>query len=90
VSYGDKLRERRRAESAPQAQDEYVAGTVKFIHDKGYGFIACEGHQQDVYFHLDRLDPDIRRSIRKEDEVLVAVSEGRKGPVAAAVKYPEE
>ena len=56
-----------------------MKGTVKaYDEKKGYGFIAREGNQGDIFFHVsDLLDRD--HNPQQNDQVEFEVAEGRKG-----------
>ena len=57
----------------------------KLIADKGFGFIAVEGQEKDLFFHSNSL-VDVQFSDLKEgDAVTFEVGETEKGPNAVNV-----
>jgi len=59
------------------------AGVVKFFNsEKGYGFIADQGAQEDFFFHIDNMVDEVSEN----DSVTFEVGSGPKGPVAINVK----
>lgn len=62
-------------------------GTVKWFNDaKGYGFIAPESGQKDVFVHHSAIMSDGFRSLSEGDRVEFSIEQGPKGPAAAQVK----
>lgn len=62
-------------------------GTVKWFNDaKGYGFIAPESGQKDVFVHHTAIVADGFRSLAEGDRVEFSIEQGPKGPAAAQVK----
>lgn len=62
-------------------------GTVKWFNDaKGYGFIAPESGQKDVFVHHSAIMADGFRSLSEGDRVEFSIEQGPKGPAAAQVK----
>lgn len=62
-------------------------GTVKWFNDaKGYGFIAPESGQKDVFVHHSAIQADGFRSLAEGDRVEFSIEQGPKGPAAADVK----
>lgn len=64
---------------------DFEAGTVKFVHRDGYGFVAREG-KPDAYFHIERFPVDLRSSVKAGTAVMVAVGSGKRGPVVLAIR----
>ena len=63
-----------------------ATGTIKKLTDKGFGFIAIEGEEKDLFFHANELHEDIEFNDLKEgDELNFEVDEGGKGPHAVEV-----
>ncbi|MBA7652794.1 hypothetical protein ES703_60633 [subsurface metagenome] len=60
------------------SEEKVYRGTVKsYDEKKGYGFIAREGKQGDIFFHVsDLLDRD--HNPQQNDQVEFEVAEGRK------------
>jgi len=62
-----------------------VSGKVKWFSDeKGYGFI--ETPEGDVFVHFSVIEGDGFRSLRKDQEVELEVTQGPKGRQAARVR----
>ncbi|MDY6817981.1 MAG: cold-shock protein [Halobacteriales archaeon] len=60
-----------------------ATGTVDFFHDeKGYGFIATEDSDDDVFFHMEDVGgPDLEEG----QEVEFDIEQADKGPRAVNV-----
>jgi CspA family cold shock protein len=66
-------------------------GTVKTVTDKGYGFIAVEGSEKDIFFHENSLTGDLaERKLREGDKVSFEVESTPKGPNAVNIELVEE
>jgi CspA family cold shock protein len=64
-----------------------VTGTVKWFNvDKGFGFIARDGGEKDVFVHISALAPSGLTALNEGERVTFDVAEGRKGPEAARVR----
>lgn len=66
---------------------ERIFGTVKWFNGaKGYGFIAPDGSEQDVFVHFSAIENmDGYRTLEEGDRVEFAVEETEKGPQATGV-----
>ncbi|WP_327143011.1 cold-shock protein [Nocardia sp. NBC_01327] len=63
-----------------------VQGTVKWFNaEKGYGFIAREDGP-DVFVHYSEIEGNGYRQLEEGQAVSFEITEGKKGPQAAAVK----
>ena len=61
-------------------------GTVKWFNDsKGYGFIARDNGESDVFVHFSAIQGSGFRSLAEGQKVTFDVQEGPKGPQAANV-----
>jgi CspA family cold shock protein len=60
-------------------------GKIARITDRGYGFIAREGVEKDLFFHSNELKNVSFDDLREGDEVTFEVTEGPKGPSATNV-----
>lgn len=61
-------------------------GTVKWFNDsKGYGFIARDNGESDVFVHFSAIQGTGFRSLAEGQKVTFDVQEGPKGPQAANV-----
>ena len=61
-------------------------GTVKKKMDKGFGFIAVEGRDKDLFFHSNDLVGVSFDEIQEGDAVTFEIVEGEKGPAAKNVE----
>ncbi len=61
-------------------------GTIKTKTDKGYGFIAREGEEKDLFFHSNDLSGVSYDELQEGAAVEFDVEEGDKGPAAKNVK----
>ena len=62
-------------------------GTIKkLIADRGFGFIAQEGSDKDLFFHSKELQGAEFDSLKEGDAVEFEVSDSPKGPNATNVK----
>jgi len=66
---------------------KYLEGTVKRWLDRGFGFIAVEGRDDEVFVHHTSLDgiSELREGQKVEFEIEI----GPKGPRALNVKVVE-
>ncbi len=53
--------------------------------DRGFGFIAREGVEKDLFFHSNELDGVEFNELKEGDQVQFEVGEGPKGPNAVKV-----
>lgn len=60
-------------------------GTIARLTDKGFGFIAREGEQKDLFFHANELQNVQFAELREGDKVEFEVEEGPKGLNAVRV-----
>lgn len=57
-----------------------VSGTVKFFNfDKGFGFIAPDSGEKDVFVHATALEQAGIRSLKEGDKVSFELEDDRKG-----------
>ncbi len=66
---------------------ERVVGTVKFFNaEKGFGFIAPENGQKDVFVHYSAIEGQQGfRNLNEGDRVEFSIESSDKGPRAAQV-----
>ncbi len=65
-------------------------GTVKTVTDKGFGFIAKEGEDKDVFYHENSLENELaERKLQVGDKVTYDVEESPKGLNAINIKLVE-
>jgi CspA family cold shock protein len=61
-------------------------GTVKWFNsDKGFGFIASDGGEKDVFVHYSEITGSGHRSLEENQRVQFEVGQGAKGPQAIGV-----
>jgi CspA family cold shock protein len=62
-------------------------GTVKWFNaEKGYGFIAVDGGEADVFVHYSAIDSTGFRSLEEGQKVEFTIISGPKGPQADQVR----
>lgn len=62
-----------------------MEGTIKTLTDKGFGFIAIDGEEKDLFFHQNELK-DVRfDELKVGDKVSFEKGESPKGPNATDV-----
>ena len=55
-------------------------GTVKWFNNaRGYGFIACSDHKDDIFVHYRNIRGDGFRSLNEGQQVEFELCEGEKG-----------
>lgn len=69
-------------------QGEHMAqGTVKWFNaEKGFGFIAVEGSNEDVFVHYTAIDAAGFRSLEEGQKVEFDITQGPKGQQADGVR----
>ena len=61
-------------------------GTVKWFNsDKGFGFIAPDGGENDVFVHFTEIRGSGFRSLEDNQRVEFEIGQGAKGPQAMGV-----
>lgn len=61
-------------------------GKIARLTDRGFGFIAIEGEEKDLFFHANELVDVEFNDLKEGDEVTFEISEGPKGPAASQVR----
>ncbi len=61
-------------------------GTIKRLTDKGFGFIAPNGGNKDLFFHSSSLEGVSFEQLREGQKVSYSIGQGPKGPHAAQVR----
>lgn len=62
-----------------------MKGTIKALKERGFGFIAVEGEDKDIFFHSKELNGVTFEELKVGDEVSFEVEQGPKGPAAIKV-----
>jgi len=62
-----------------------MEGTIKTLTEKGFGFIAREGEEKDLFFHANDLNGVAFTDLKVGDKVSFDVEEGQKGLAAKNV-----
>ncbi|MDY6866595.1 MAG: cold-shock protein [Chloroflexota bacterium] len=69
---------------------ERELGVVKWFNgEKGYGFIARDSGEKDVFVHFSAINTEGFRTLREGQRVEFEVVEGQKGPQAQNVDIIE-
>ena len=61
-------------------------GVIKKKTDKGFGFIAQEGQEKDLFFHSNSLVGVTFNDLREGDNVTFEIEQSPKGPNAVNVQ----
>ncbi len=64
-------------------------GTIARLTDKGFGFIAREGEDKDLFFHANEVQEVRYDDLQEGDLVSFEIEEGPKGPHAVEVMPAE-
>ncbi len=62
-----------------------MQGTIKTLTQKGFGFIARDGEEKDLFFHSKELNGVTFDELKVGDVVTFDVVDGDKGPAAQNV-----
>lgn len=62
-----------------------MKGTIKTIKDRGFGFIAPESGDKDLFFHSKELVGVTFDELKVGDAVTFEVTQSDKGPAATSV-----
>ena len=62
-----------------------MTGTIKTLKDRGFGFIAVEGEERDLFFHSKELRGVAFDALKVGDAVTFEVAQSDKGPNAVNV-----
>ncbi len=66
---------------------ERELGVVKWFNgEKGYGFIARDNEEKDVFVHFSAINAEGFRTLREGQRVEFEVVQGEKGPQAQNVE----
>ena len=62
-----------------------MEGTIKTLTDKGFGFIAVDGDDKDLFFHRNELKDVSFEELKVGDKVSFEKGDSPKGPNAINV-----
>jgi CspA family cold shock protein len=80
------IRSERRSRAVEKAV-RMPTGTVKWFNaEKGFGFITPDDGSQDLFAHYSAIEASGYRSLEEGQRVEFEVTQGQKGPQAAAIK----
>ena len=60
-------------------------GKISRLTDRGFGFIARDGEDKDLFFHATELQGAEFNELKEGDQVEFEIGEGQKGPNAVKV-----
>ncbi len=60
-------------------------GTIKRLTDRGFGFIAIEGKEKDLFFHSNELKDVTFEELKEGDKVQFEITASEKGDNATNV-----
>ncbi len=63
-----------------------ATGTIVRLTDKGFGFIARDGEEKDIFFHASELQDVNFNDLKEGEKVEFEVSDGPKGTHAVNIK----
>jgi cold shock protein len=70
-----------------EKESTMAQGTVKWFNsEKGYGFIAPDDGQADVFVHYSAIQSSGYRTLEENQRVEFDITQGNKGPQADAVR----
>ena len=64
-------------------------GTIKKLTDKGFGFIAVDGEEKEIFFHSNDLNGVSFDELNEGDKVTFDSEQTEKGPSAVNVQRAE-
>jgi cold shock protein len=63
-----------------------IRGICKWFNDtKGFGFLQCEGHPNDIFVHKQQLQKSNIDNLQEGDRVLCVINQGLKGQYATLI-----
>jgi len=65
-------------------------GTIKRLTDRGFGFIAIEGKDKDLFFHSNELKGVTFEDLKEGDVVQFEITASEKGDNATNVSRADE
>lgn len=63
-----------------------MTGSIKRLTDKGFGFIAPDGQDKDLFFHSSALVGVTLNELHEGDKVTFETEDSEKGPRAVNVQ----
>jgi CspA family cold shock protein len=69
-----------------EERNSMTQGTVKWFNsEKGFGFIAPDGGEKDVFVHHSEIQGSGFRNLEENQRVQFEITQGAKGPQAVGV-----
>jgi len=62
-----------------------MEGTIKTLKEKGFGFIAVDGEEKDLFFHRNELKDVSFEELKEGDKVSFEKTDSDKGPNATNI-----
>ena len=72
------------------AERRHAWGTIKTLTSRGFGFIAAEGEQRDIFFHSRSLQGMTFDELKVGHVVSFEIEQGSKGPEAVEIVHDAE
>ncbi|MEK9161416.1 MAG: cold shock domain-containing protein, partial [Patescibacteria group bacterium] len=66
-------------------KNSHMKGTIKTLTDRGFGFIARDGEEKDLFFHSKELKGVTFDELKVGDALTFEIANGEKGPSAVNV-----
>ena len=63
-----------------------MTGTIRTLTDRGFGFIAVEGEDKEIFFHSSALEGVTFEELNVDDAVSFELEQSEKGPRAVNVQ----
>jgi cold shock CspA family protein len=81
------VKQSKQPETKPQSSGDWQKGRVKWFNDaKGYGFIAVDNSNQEIFVHYSDIQGTGHRSLSEGQSVRFTIAQGDRGPKAKNVE----